>query len=48
MLCVAGVRVVLTLPNDPMLQVIQEEPPLTRSVRIKGKKLRFVYMRAEE
>jgi len=43
-----GFRVVLTLPNDPMLQVIQEEPPLTRSVRIKGKKLRFAYVPAEE
>jgi formylglycine-generating enzyme required for sulfatase activity len=43
-----GLRVALTLPNDPMMQVHQEEPPLTRSVRIKGKKLRFVYVPAEE
>ncbi|MBO6074272.1 MAG: SUMF1/EgtB/PvdO family nonheme iron enzyme, partial [Paludibacteraceae bacterium] len=43
-----GLRVALTLPNEPMLQVEQEEPPLTRSVRIKGKKLRFVYVPAEE
>ena len=43
-----GFRVALTFPNDPMMQVQQEEPPLTRSVRIKGKKLRFVYVPAEE
>ena len=43
-----GFRVALTLPNDPMLQVVQEEPPLTRSVRINGKKLRFVYVPAEQ
>ena len=43
-----GFRVALTLPNDPMMQVQQEEPPLTRSVRIKGKKLRFVYVPAED
>lgn len=43
-----GFRVALTLPNDPMLQVVQEEPPLTRSVRIHGKKLRFVYVPAEQ
>jgi formylglycine-generating enzyme required for sulfatase activity len=42
-----GFRVALTLPNDPMLQVVQEEPPLIRSVRIHGKKLRFVYVPAE-
>ena len=43
-----GFRVALTLPNDPMMQVQQEEPPLTRSVRIKGKKLLFIYVPAEE
>ena len=43
-----GFRVALTLPDDPMLQVVQEEPPLTRSLRIKGKKLRFVYVPAEQ
>ena len=31
-----------------MLQVIPDEPPLTRSVRIKGKKLRFDYVPAEQ
>ena len=44
-----GFRVALTLPNDPMMHVQQEEePPLTRSVRIKGKKLKFVYVPAEQ
>ena len=43
-----GLRVALTLPDDPMLQVVEEEPPLTRSVRIKGKKLQFFYVPAEE
>ena len=43
-----GFRVAFTLPNDPMVQVQQEEPPLTRSVRIKGKKVRFVYVPAAE
>ena len=43
-----GLRVALTLPDDPMRQVQQEEElPLTRSVRIKGKKLKFVYVPAE-
>ena len=43
-----GFRVAFTLPNDPMMQVQQEEPPLTRSVRIKGKKVRFIYVPAEQ
>ena len=43
-----GFRVALTLPDDPMLQVVQEEPPLIRSVRIHSKKLRFVYVPAEQ
>ncbi len=43
-----GLRVALTLPNDPMMRVIEEEPPLTRSVRIKGKKLKFIYVPAEQ
>lgn len=44
-----GFRVALTLPNDPMQQIQQEEePPLIRSIRIKGKKLRFVYVPAEQ
>ena len=43
-----GFRVAFTLPNDPMMQVQQEEPPLTRSVRIKGKKVRFIYVPAAE
>ena len=43
-----GFRMALTLPNEPMQQVEPEEPPLTRSVRIKGRKLRFVYVPAEQ
>ena len=43
-----GFRVALTLPNDPAQQPIPEEPPLTRSVRIKGKKLHFLYVPAEQ
>jgi hypothetical protein len=43
-----GFRVALTLPNDPMMQLIPEEPPLTRSVRVRGKKLRFAYVQAEQ
>ena len=54
-----GLRVALTLPNDPgaSSRLTREEDrvrsaekgfSLTRSVRIKGKKLRFVYVPAEE
>ena len=45
-----GFRVALTLPNDPAISSrhTEEEPPLTRSVRIKGKKLRFTYVPAEQ
>ena len=43
-----GLRIAFTLPNDPMMQVPKEEPSLTRSVRIKGKKVRFVYVPAEQ
>jgi len=44
-----GFRVALTLPNDPMQQIQQEEePPLIRSIRIKSKKLHFVYVPAEQ
>lgn len=43
-----GFRVAFTLPDDPMMQVQHEEPPLARSVRIKGKKIRFIYVPAEQ
>ncbi len=43
-----GLRVALTLPDEPMMQVIPEEPPLIRSVRLKGKKIRFLYVPAEK
>lgn len=43
-----GFRVALTLPGDPMIQPVEEEPPLSRNVRIKGKRLRFIYVSDEE
>lgn len=43
-----GFRVALTLPNDPMKQVIPEEPPLTRKIRLKGRKLAFSLVPEEE
>ena len=43
-----GFRVALTLPNDPMKQVIPEEPPLTRKIRLKGRKLAFSLVPGEE
>ena len=44
-----GFRIALSLPGDPMLQAQQEEePPLSKSVKIKGKKVKFLYVPAEE
>lgn len=43
-----GFRVALTLPNDPMKQVIPEEPPLTRKIHLKGRKLAFSLVPGEE
>ena len=43
-----GFRVALTLPDDPMKQVIPEEPPLTRKIRLKGRKLAFSLVPEEE
>lgn len=43
-----GFRLAMTLPDDPMLQPQSDEPPLTRSVRLKGKKLQFIYVPAEQ
>lgn len=50
-----GFRVALTLPNDPASALLAEGNgsneksfSLTRSVRIKGKKMRFVYVPAEQ
>ena len=43
-----GLRVALTLPNDPMMQPIEEEPPLTKTIRVKGRKLKFYYVPAEQ
>ena len=44
-----GLRVAFTLPNDPMMQVQEdEEPPLRQSIRIRGKRIRFDYVPAEQ
>ena len=43
-----GLRVALSLPDDPMKQVVQEEPPLTQKVRIKGRRLHFYLVPGEE
>lgn len=43
-----GFRVALTLPNDPMKQVVTEEPELTRKVRLKGRRLHFTLVPGEE
>ena len=44
-----GFRIALSLPDDPMLQKeSEEELPLSKSVKIKGKKVKFLYVPAEE
>lgn len=43
-----GLRVALTLPGDPILQTVKDEPPLSRNVRIKGKRVRFIYVPDEQ
>lgn len=43
-----GLRVALSLPDDPMKQVVPEEPPLTQKVRIKGRRLHFYLVPGEE
>lgn len=50
-----GLRVAMTLPNDPVLSARMSAAAadangfsLTRSVRIKGKKLKFIYVPAEQ
>lgn len=43
-----GFRVALTLPNDPMKQVVTEEPELTKKVRLKGRRLHFALVPGEE
>jgi len=44
-----GFRVAFTLPNDPMMQVEEvEQLPLTKKVKIKGKKLEFSLVPTEE
>ncbi|MCR5050246.1 MAG: formylglycine-generating enzyme family protein [Paludibacteraceae bacterium] len=39
-----GFRLALTLPDDPTIQVVPEEPPLTRTLSVKGKRIRFIYV----
>ena len=43
-----GFRVALTLPNDPMMQQEAETPALTKSIRIKGRKLHFALVPGEQ
>jgi formylglycine-generating enzyme required for sulfatase activity len=43
-----GLRVALSLPDDPMKQGVPEEPPLTQKVRIKGRRLHFYLVPGEE
>lgn len=43
-----GLRVALSLPDDPMKQVVPEEPPLTQKIRIKGRRLHFYFVPGEE
>lgn len=43
-----GLRVALSLPDDPMKQVVPEEPPLTQKVRIKGRRLLFYLVPGKE
>ena len=42
-----GFRVALTLPDDPMKQVVPEEPALTKNLRLKGRKLHFALVPTE-
>ena len=42
-----GFRLALTLPNDPMMQPVTEEPDLTRKIRIKARKIHFSLVPAE-
>lgn len=43
-----GFRIALTLPDDPMQQVIPEEPELTQKVRLKGRRLHFYLVAGDE
>lgn len=42
-----GLRVALSLPDDPMKQTVPEEPPLTQKIRIKGHRLHFYLVPGE-
>jgi len=43
-----GFRVALTLPDEPMMQKEQEEPALTKNIRIKGRKIHFSLVPGEQ
>lgn len=43
-----GFRVAFTLPGDPMMQTVTEDPPLVRKVRIKGRRLHLALVPAEQ
>ncbi|MBO4621211.1 MAG: formylglycine-generating enzyme family protein [Paludibacteraceae bacterium] len=43
-----GLRVAFTLPNDPMMKPVTAEPELTRYVKVEGKRLKFLYVPAEQ
>lgn len=43
-----GLRVALSLPDDPMKQAVPEEPPLTQKVHIKGSRLHFYLVPGED
>ena len=42
-----GFRLAFTLPNDPMMQPLTEEPALTKNIRIKSRKIHFTLVPAE-
>nr|MBR6146323.1 SUMF1/EgtB/PvdO family nonheme iron enzyme [Paludibacteraceae bacterium] len=43
-----GLRVAFTLPNDPMMKPLTAEPELTRYVKVEGKRIKFLYVPAEQ
>lgn len=43
-----GLRVAFTLPGDPMLKPLTAEPELTRYVKVEGKRIKFLYVPAEQ
>lgn len=43
-----GLRVAFTLPNDPMMKPLTAEPELTRYIKVEGKRIKFLYVPAEQ